>query len=320
MQTIPIISHLNSQWQNYQLKRQRINTIALHNPTNPKNHTFLTEQRGKQLSKYSTQPPTEITLLDNAKLSNQHYALALHELAGHTLVATAVLPQANLENVTVSRTGNISNCKYHIPNLTELKTKQTIAVQEIIFKLAGLAIDMNLTPQDKNFHLYTAIKDLFDSWWIASEKQLPLKKIELLTAETDKQIAQKIATGTSAEWIEISKTVLSDRLFTSLLAGTQKILGTIPLKVLSAMHMDLASAGTFVGDDFIQSKLKRHLGKKKLADLKIAFQNLVKTTVKNMNTPTQEALLNWKITEIQAEKVLSSTPWFIKQLAKFINH
>jgi hypothetical protein len=318
MQTIPIISNLNRQWQNYQLERQRIRTITLHDPTNPANYPFLKLIGDAYLLKYSTQPPKQLGPLGEELLLTRFYTLASHEFVGHTLVATTVLPNVNLKQITVNPSNSLTDCKYDIPNLTELKTKQTIAVQEIIFKLAGLAIDMNLTPQNKDFNLYSAVQDLFDSWWIASEKQLPLKKIQILTAETDQKIAKKIATGTSAEWIEISKTVLSEPLFTSLLVGTQKILGTIPLKILSAMHTDLASKGTFVGHDFIQSKLKRHLGKKKLADLKIAFKQLVDTTVKNINTPTQEALLNWKINQFNAEQIVQHTPTWFKWLSKVI--
>jgi hypothetical protein len=306
-----------STFRNFQLERQRQRIIAMHDPTNPKNEPWLTAQSNCMLNVFSTSPPIPITPEQQQLLSTQHYPLALHELVGHTLVGSLVLPQPIQTNVTISPNSSISNILYSLPSEQNPIAPTSMAIREILHKVAGYAIDTVVTPQNEKKHQHSAVRDFFDCWWIASKAELPLKNLQPLTNELDIAIANKIATGTSGDWVSLSKKVLSEPIIGQLVAGTRRILGTIPNKALSALHQDLGSADTFVGDSFISQKLEAHLGKRTLTRLKTKFEHLIQSAEKRLITADKEALRNWKVARTVATHTVNTTPAFIKLLARF---
>ena len=246
------------------------------------------------------------------------YTASAHEW-GHLLVASLLLPDNIVTgihaNPTATQTILDKNLFANKLSALDNYNQQQDALKKALFYLAGYAVDSRLTPNNEEYNQYGAIEDLAKTWKVLGEANIHLPRVGEFNQSRFDEIIDSSIKGQPSKVRAISQEFLLDPMIQKLLQGTQKALAKIPIETLSLMHDYLTARGSITGAEEVQRVINLFFTPEQLKTLKADLTAVVDVTQRNLQT--KEALWNWKITQINAENIVSSTPWFIKLLAKF---
>jgi hypothetical protein len=293
-----------------------------YNPTDPSTHETL-EKMSRTFFTLAEKPSTGVTPsppLDIFELQQMmQYRPTLHEWM-HTLVGSLILPNHPVKIIQSQLGQNITIFSDPLPLVKAPPTLYHLyqeALAKALIGLAGHAMDITLLPSDQKFYRLGASHDVVMVASILKQAGIPIaadiKHLE--DAFTVARGDEKNINTTAL--VQISETVLSEPIIQELLAGTQKALGKIPKETLSMMHDYLSARGIIYGEESIQRVINKFFTPEQLKTLKADLTAVVDVTQRNLQKPTRESILNSKLLQMNAKNTLSSTPWFIKLLAKF---